>query len=172
MTSMMRTVLPILLLTLPIAAGATGVMARSHVVRYPMPNSTFPIAAAVEVPAGTAMVYLSGQMGLLPKDPKAPKNAVAPVGDTKAQTVVALTNIKKQLESMHLGMGDVVKMQVFLVADKDKENKLDFAGFMGAYTQFFGTKEQPNLPSRSAVQVMALVSPGALVEIEVAAVRL
>ncbi len=93
------------------------------------------------------------------------------MGDTKAQTISALTNIKKQLEGMHLGMGDVVKMQVFLVADKSKGDKLDFAGFMDGYTQFFGTREQPNLPSRSAVQVAALVVPAALVEIEVTAVR-
>jgi enamine deaminase RidA (YjgF/YER057c/UK114 family) len=165
MTPFQRIALPILMLSLPAMAAA------SDVVRYPLPHSTFPIAAAVEVPAGKTMVYLSGQMGLMPKDANAPKDAPGSAGDTKAQTVVALTNIKKQLESMHLGMGDVVKMQVFLVADKDKGGQLDFAGFMGGYTQFFGTREQPNLPSRSAVQVMALVSPTALVEIEVAAVR-
>ena len=38
---------------------------------------------------------------------------------------------------------------------------------MEAYTQFFGTPGQPNLPSRSAVQVAGLASPGMLVEIEV-----
>lgn len=165
MSPFMRAVLPLLLLTLALPACASGV------IRYPLPNSTFPIAAAVEVPAGNTLVYLSGQMGLLPKDPKAPIDALGSSGDTKAQTVAALTNIKKQLQSMHLGLGDVVKMQVFLVADKAKSNQLDFAGFMGGYTQFFGTKDQPNLPSRSAVQVMALVSPAALVEIEVTAVR-
>ena len=171
MTPMMRTVLRMLLLTLPVAAGASSVMPQGHLIRYPIPNSTFPIAAAVEVPSGKTMVYLSGQMGLPPKDANAPKDAPGFTGDTKAQTITALTNIKTQLERMHLGVGDVVKMQVFLVADKAKGNTLDFAGFMGGYTQFFGTREQPNLPSRSAVQVMALVSPGALVEIEVAAVR-
>ena len=44
---------------------------------------------------------------------------------------------------------------------------MDFAGFMAAYSQFFGTKEQPNLPARSTVQVAGLVAPGMLVEIEV-----
>jgi len=68
-------------------------------------------------------------------------------------------------------MGDVVKMQVFLVGDPGKEGKMDFAGFMDGYTQFFGTKEQPNLPSRSVVQVAGLASPAFLVEIEVTAVR-
>ena len=160
-----RTVLPLLLCTLPMVASA------SDVTRYKLPNSSFPIAAAVEVPAGKTMVYLSGQMGQMPKSANASKDALVPMGDTKTQTISALTNIKKQLESMHLSMGDVVKMQVFLVADKAKGDKLDFAGFMEGYTQFFGTKDQPNLPSRSAVQVAALVVPSALVEIEVTAVR-
>ncbi|WP_049622048.1 RidA family protein [Frateuria defendens] len=153
-----------LLMLAPLAAGA------ADVTRYKIPNSKYPIAAAVEVPAGKAVVYLSGQMASMPKDAKG-ANAPAEVLDTKAQTVGALNNIKKQLEAMHLTMGDVVKMQVFLVADKNKEGKLDFAGFMEGYSQFFGTKEQPNLPSRSAMQVAALVNPSALVEIEVMAVR-
>jgi enamine deaminase RidA (YjgF/YER057c/UK114 family) len=41
------------------------------------------------------------------------------------------------------------------------------AGFL----QFFGSKQQPNKPARSTVQVAALVAPGALVEIEAIAVR-
>jgi len=42
---------------------------------------------------------------------------------------------------------------------------------MTAYRQFFGSAEQPNKPSRSAVQVAALAAPGALVEIEVIAAK-
>jgi enamine deaminase RidA (YjgF/YER057c/UK114 family) len=72
---------------------------------------------------------------------------------------------------MNLTMKDVVKMQAFLVADPAKENRMDFAGFMEGYTQFFGTAEQPNLPSRSVMAVAGLVNPGWLVEIEVTAVR-
>jgi enamine deaminase RidA (YjgF/YER057c/UK114 family) len=68
-------------------------------------------------------------------------------------------------------MGDVVKMQVFLVGDPAKGGKMDFAGFMDGYTQYFGTEAQPNLPSRSVMQVAALAAPGFLVEIEVTAVR-
>jgi enamine deaminase RidA (YjgF/YER057c/UK114 family) len=47
---------------------------------------------------------------------------------------------------------------------------MDFAGFMAGYSQFFGTKDQPNKPARSAMQVAALAAPGALIEIEVVAV--
>jgi enamine deaminase RidA (YjgF/YER057c/UK114 family) len=40
-----------------------------------------------------------------------------------------------------------------------------------AYAEFFGTKDQPNKPARSAMQVAALAIAGALVEIEVIAVK-
>jgi enamine deaminase RidA (YjgF/YER057c/UK114 family) len=66
---------------------------------------------------------------------------------------------------MGLGFGDVVKMNVFLVGDS-ATGKMDFKGFMEAYTRFFGTADQPNLPARSAVQVAGLAAPGVLVEIE------
>jgi enamine deaminase RidA (YjgF/YER057c/UK114 family) len=42
---------------------------------------------------------------------------------------------------------------------------------MAGYTKFFGTKEQPNKPARSAVQVAGLAVPGALLEIEVIAAK-
>jgi enamine deaminase RidA (YjgF/YER057c/UK114 family) len=62
-------------------------------------------------------------------------------------------------------------MTVFMVADPAKGNTLDFAGMMAGYTQFFGTKDQPNKPARSAMQVAALVIPGPLLEIEVIAAK-
>ncbi len=77
-----------------------------------------------------------------------------------------LKRIQSVLGDVGLTMGDVVKMQVFLVGDPNNGGRMDFAGFMEGYTQFFGTKEQPNIP-----QVAGLVNPGWLVEIEVVAVR-
>jgi len=83
----------------------------------------------------------------------------------------SLLKIKAALEDQGLGMGDVVMMHVYLAGDPAKGGKLDFAGMNAAYTQFFGTKDQPNKPGRSAMQVAALAAPWALVEIEVIAVR-
>jgi enamine deaminase RidA (YjgF/YER057c/UK114 family) len=140
------------------------------VVRYKIPNSNFPISAAVEVPAGKTTVYLSGNVPPV-ADPKAAKDSVAAYGNTETQTIGVLTHIQKQLQTMHLDMGNVVKMTVFLVGDPEHDGHMDFAGFMAGYTKFFGTKEQPNLPARSAVQVAALANPGFRVEIEVTAVR-
>jgi enamine deaminase RidA (YjgF/YER057c/UK114 family) len=140
------------------------------VVRTPLLGSDFPISAAVTVKAGTDMVFLSGALGPV-VDKTAPKGSQAAYGDTATQTVGALTAIQGTLARLGLGMGNVVKMTVFLVADPQKGNTMDFAGLMAGYTKFFGTEDQPNKPSRSAVQVAGLVAPGALVEIEVVAVR-
>lgn len=142
----------------------------ADVVRHKIPNSNFPISAAVEVPTGKTLVFLSGVVPPV-ADAAAAKDSPQAYGDTRTQTVGVLTSIDKQLKGMGLSMGDVVKMQVFLVGDPAKGGKMDFAGFMAGYTQFFGTAAQPNLPSRSAMQVAALASPNFLVEIEVTAVR-
>lgn len=140
------------------------------VVRHKNPNSDFPIAQAVEVPAGKTTVYVSGAVPSV-VDEKAEKGSLAAYGDTRTQTESVLKSIEKTLEGLGLKMGDVVKMQVFLVGDPAQGGKMDFAGFMDGYTKFFGTKEQPNLPARSVMQVAGLVAPGWLVEIEVTAVR-
>lgn len=159
---------PILIASL-LAATTTPALA-ADVVRHKIPNSTFPISAAVEIPAGKTLVFLSGVVPPV-ADANVPKDSPQAYGDTKTQTVGVLTSIEKQLKGMGLSMGDVVKMQVFLVGDPARGGKMDFAGFMAGYTQFFGTAAQPNLPSRSAMQVAALASPNFLVEIEVTAVR-
>ena len=79
-------------------------------------------------------------------------------------------NIQTSLDDLALGLGDAVSMTVYLVAPPGAA-AMDFAGFMEAYTQFFGTAGQPQLPTRSTVQVAGLASPGMLVEIEVTLVR-
>lgn len=141
-----------------------------EVVRYKIPNSTFPISNAVEIPASANLVYLSGKVPSVIDKTKAATD-VAAFGDTEAQTVSVLQSIDAQLKSMGLTMSDVVKMQVFLVKDVNKGGRADTAGFMKGYTQFFGTVEQPNLPSRSAFEIAGLANPGWLIEIEVVAVR-
>lgn len=148
---------------------ATGVSAQT-VIRHPIPDSDFPISLAVEIPANATLVYLSGQVPAV-VDETAESGTVAAFGNTETQTVSVLKKIDTVLASLDLTMSDVVKMQAFLVGDPEMAGKMDFAGFMSGYTQFFGTEEQPNLPSRSAMQVAGLVDPGWLVEIEVVALR-
>ncbi len=147
---------------------AAALPASAEVIRHKTPNSTFPILRASETTAGTTTVYLSG---MVPKaiDEAAPEGTIARFGDTEAQTVSVLKTIEAALKDLDLTMGDVFKMQVFLVGPEGKP--MDFEGFMKGYTQFFGTEAQPNLVSRSVMQVAGLVDPGWLVEIEVTAAR-
>jgi enamine deaminase RidA (YjgF/YER057c/UK114 family) len=142
----------------------------ADVTRYPLPGgSKFPISLGVAVPAGKKIVFVSG-MGAEIADKAAKPMSLAAYGDTKTQTISTFEQIKSALKVMNLEMKDVIKMQVFLVGDPAKEGKMDFAGFMAGYTQYFGGDKNPNLPSRSALQVAALANPGWLVEIEVTAV--
>jgi enamine deaminase RidA (YjgF/YER057c/UK114 family) len=140
--------------------------ARADVVRHPIPNSSFPISQSVEVSGNVTTYYVSGQVPPL-VDKTAEATSPQAYGDTKTQTVGVLNKIKGILEGLGLGMGDVVKMQVFLV--NDARSPMDFKAFMEGYTQFFGG-DQANLPARSVIGVAALANPGFLVEIEVIAV--
>ena len=140
------------------AADAPGI------VRYPI-GSTFPIARAVEIPAGFKLIFHSG-FTPSPANPQAKEGTPEYWGDTKTQAMSAFQKMEASLKDMGLTFGDVVKMNVFLVGDP-ATGKMDFKGFMDAYTQFFGTPAQPNLPARSAVQVAGLAAAGVLVEVEV-----
>jgi enamine deaminase RidA (YjgF/YER057c/UK114 family) len=158
---------------LTMVSWASAAVSADHqkVVRLPLPDGNdFPISSAVTVKAGVDTYFLSGALPPV-INKEAPKGSAAAYGDTETQTVGALNAIKGTLGRLGLNMGDVVKMTIFLVADPAKDNKMDFAGMMAGYKQFFATAEQPNKPSRSAVQVAALAAPGALVEIEVIAAK-
>jgi enamine deaminase RidA (YjgF/YER057c/UK114 family) len=149
-------------------AAACGVQAQQGVMVKHVQSETSAIATGVW--AGDTL-YLSGKLAapITPADPT--KGTAAVYGDTKAQAFSSLTQIQTALKEQGLDMKDVVKMTVFLAGDPALGNKLDFAGLQASYLQFFGTKEQPNKPARSTVQVAALAAPWALVEIEVIAVK-
>lgn len=163
--------LVVISLAMTFVAATPGRSIAQEIIRHPIPNSTFPIAQAVEIPTTGTLVYLSGQVPTV-TNPDADPNSIEAFGDTRTQTITVLERIDGILASIGLTMSDVVKMQAFLVGDPSMEGAMDFAGFMEGYTQFFGTEEQPNLPSRSTMQVAGLVNPGWLVEIEVVAVRM
>ena len=152
------------------ALAALSLAATTHaaeVVRHPLAGgSKFPIARAVEVPSGTTIIFHSG-VTPAPLDAKAPAGTPAYWGDTKTQSLSVFARIKESLDTLGVGFGNVVAMTVYLVGDPAREGRMDFEGFMAAYSQFFGTAAQPNLPARSTVQVAGLVAPGMLVEIEV-----
>ncbi len=148
---------------------AAGHAFGADVVRHKLPHSDFPIALAVEVPAGQKLVFLSGA-GPSIVDKTAKPDSVAAFGDTRTQAASTLAAIETTLKGLHLEMKDVVKMTVFLVGDPARQGNIDFAGFMDAYRQYFGGPAHPELPARSTVKVAGLVNPGWLIEIEVMAV--
>lgn len=152
-------------LTLPLALVAATAHAQVAVKHIQSEKS--PIATGVW--AGDTY-YLSGQLAspITPAD--AAKGTPADYGDTKAQAASVFVKIQTLLKEQGLDMKDVVKMTVFLGPDP-KTGKLDFAGMQSEYLKYFGTKEQPNKPARSAFQVAALAAPWALLEIEVIAVK-
>jgi enamine deaminase RidA (YjgF/YER057c/UK114 family) len=92
--------------------------------------------------------------------------------DTESQIVGILADMQKFLVSQNVTLGDVVMMRVYLAGDPAKGGKADIPGARAAHTQFFGTKDQPNKPAATAVQVVLPAGDsGALVEIDVIAVR-
>jgi enamine deaminase RidA (YjgF/YER057c/UK114 family) len=117
------------------------------------------------------MFYLSGQLPTPVTPADRAKGTPAVYGNTQAQAESVFGKIQSLLKAQGLDMSNVVMMRVYMTADPAMENKLDFAGMNAAYAKFFGTPEQPNKPARSTVQVAALVAPGAVLEIEVQAVR-
>jgi enamine deaminase RidA (YjgF/YER057c/UK114 family) len=140
------------------------------VVRYPNADPAAPTSRSVEVQAGVGLVFISGQTPQV-ASPQAEKFSVAYWGDTEAQTRTVFDKIEAQLKSVGLGLGDVVKLQVFLVGDPALQGRADAAGFAKAYAARFGTLTQPERPARTTVQVAALGQAGMLVEIDVIAAR-
>ena len=133
--------------------------------RIPLPvsqnpsNSDLPISAAVW--AGDTL-YVSGWL-----DPDLKTHI-----DTRSQTVGLITDLQKLLESQKLTLSEVVMMRVYLGGDPAKDGKMDYAGMTAGYSQFFGTRDQPNKPARTTVQVVLPAGArGALVEIDLIAVR-
>jgi 2-iminobutanoate/2-iminopropanoate deaminase len=116
------------------------------------------------------MFYMSGQLPTSVSPADRAKGTPAVYGDTKAQAESTFNKIQGLLKEQGLGMGDVVMMRVYMAAEPAMD-KLDFAGMNEVCGKFFGTPEQPNKPARSTVQVAALVTAGALIEVEVQAVR-
>jgi enamine deaminase RidA (YjgF/YER057c/UK114 family) len=126
-------------------------------------------SSTVPLPTGTSTfkwagntLYVSGTL-----DPDIKSHPT-----TELQTVGLIKYLKELLESQGLTLRDVAMMHVYLGGDPARDGRMDFRGMMAGYTQFFGTKENPNKPARTTVQVvLPAASVGALIEIDLIAVR-
>ena len=166
---MTRFLLAAMLAAIPVQATAVG-----PIERYPIPGpKPAMILQGIAVPAGSDLLFLSGQVAspIDPKIPLGPDVTMAQLGDTKTQTISALTKIKAALELHGYHMSDVIKLTVFVAGDPAKGGKMDFAGMNEGFRRFFGTPANPNTVARSAVQVAALADPAFLVEIEATAAK-
>lgn len=140
-------------------------------IQHDQIGSDFPIARAVEIPAGSNLVWHSGLVPR-PLNPNAPRFSREYWGDTKAQTISVMDRLVESLDDLGLSLDDIIKMTVFLVPDPQNGNRMDFSGFMEAYREYYGADAgRMNLPARSTVGVADLVAPGMLVEIEAIFVR-
>jgi enamine deaminase RidA (YjgF/YER057c/UK114 family) len=154
--------LPLLVIALAVSAAASAQVPG----RTSPSNAELPIPAGTPLPIGTSAarwagntLYVSGSL-----DPDLKTHT-----DTKSQTVGLITYLQKLLESQKLTLSDVVMMHVYLGGELGKP---DFDGMMAGYTQFFGTKDQPNKPARTTVQVVLPAGArGGLIEIDLVAVR-
>ena len=117
------------------------------------PVGTYSHAVRVETGEAT-WVYLSGQVAL-----DAEGNLVAP-NDLRAQTEQVFENLKAILDANGATFDDVVKITTFLTTLDDLD------GMREVRARYL--PEEP--PASTAVQISALVLPGAVIEIEAVAV--
>ena len=151
-----------------VAALSSAAFAADVVHNQEMANS--PFASSVVVPPGYTTYYISGS-GPLVADASAPAGSVQRLGNTATQTTSTLEGLRQKMALLGVTFADVVQGRVYLAADPYNGGKMDYAGMNGAWMKVFGTATQPNKPARATVQVANLVVPGALVEIELVAVK-
>ena len=157
------------------------------VTRYPFPDGNhgqgpqsgdgqlrsggaLPFLLAVAIPAGKELVVLSGHTPPV-IDRDAASDSIQAFGDTYTQTVGAFRELEASLALLGLGFSNLVQVRALLVGDPAHGGRMDREGFSRVYAEFFGTPENPYLVTRTRLQVVGLVNPGWLVELEAIAVR-
>ncbi|NIP46723.1 MAG: RidA family protein [Gammaproteobacteria bacterium] len=112
-----------------------------------------PYSHAVEVPPGSRMLYISGEVGAKP-------DGTVPA-DIEEQAECLWQNIFAILKSAGMGVEDLVKITTYLVREED----LAVAG--AARAKYFGESR----PASATLIVPALIKPGWLIEIEAVAAK-
>jgi enamine deaminase RidA (YjgF/YER057c/UK114 family) len=110
---------------------------------------------ALVISAGSRLVLVGGQNAVDQRGELVP-------GDLGAQTTQALNNLKLCLDAAGAGIGDLVKVTIYVAGDLDIT-----AGFQ-SWVKFAGQPTNP--PIVTVLKVLALGRPGVLVEIEATAV--
>lgn len=126
-------------------------MPREQISTPSAPAAIGPYSQAIA--AGT-LVFASGQIALHPS------SGQITGGDVREQTRQALENVKAVLAAAGSSLDQVVKTTVFLA------HMADFAAMNEVYAQYF-----PHIPPARSTVGVAELPRGALVEIEVVALR-
>jgi enamine deaminase RidA (YjgF/YER057c/UK114 family) len=157
------------LLSFLCGAALTAPARAADIDRLKEDNPNAPFSAIVAVPPGYTTYYVSGMLAK-PMKPAA-NGKPADWGDIGYNTKGALESLKAAMAKEGLGFGDVVAAHVFMAPDPHVGGGIDFAGMNKVWLTYFGTKDQPNKPSRAAFKVASLASNGPLLEIEFIAAK-
>jgi enamine deaminase RidA (YjgF/YER057c/UK114 family) len=141
--------------------------ATDQVSYYGNPSSI--ISGGVVVPAGKKLHFTSG-ITCPVADSSAQEGTPERFGDTRTQALGILKNLQATLLKNGLTMKDVIYLRVYVTPDRFRNSVVDFKGWNEAYSQYFGTPENPTKPARSTLGIASLVSPDKFIEIELVAV--
>lgn len=130
------------------------------------PISPAPVSRAVGIGSGAMFYQLGGQFPEI-IDPSAPPRSLEAFGDTYTQTKTTLHRLSTLLDDLGLAKRNLTHMRIYLVAE-EPGGRMDVDGFNKAYTEYFQDQDR-NFPSRTVMQVAAMVNPGWLIEIEATA---
>lgn len=130
-----------------------------------------PILKGVKIPAGADLFISSGQVAAVANDSLPDSDVMRYGGYTLTQSRSTLQKIEGILQEAGLQMQDVVAMTVYLAPDPNNGDRLDFAAWSEAYSEYFNNPEtNPNKVARTTIGVASLARQGLLVEVEVIAV--
>jgi 2-iminobutanoate/2-iminopropanoate deaminase len=112
------------------------------------------VAGFSQVVEANGFVFLAGQVG------DDPETGTVVAGGIEAETRQVLANVRRLLEAVGLGLGDVVQARGYLV------DMGDFAAYNAVWREHFPVDP----PTRATIGVASLVPPYR-VEIEIVAAR-
>lgn len=93
-----------------------------------------------------------------------PPRAKDGFGPLSTQTIGSYNGLYKLLKDNGLTLGNVMRIEVKLVADEN--GNLNYDEYMAEYKKFFGTKKVPVEPIHSIAEVKSLATPGQLILLE------
>jgi 2-iminobutanoate/2-iminopropanoate deaminase len=103
------------------------------------------------------LVFVSGQVSM------SPDGTVIGPGDIEVQTRTAFSNLGRVLAGMGCDMGDLVKLNTYLVFNGAED---DFANYWGAMNRVRREFITAPGPAATALRVSGLAIPGLLIEID------